>query len=144
MFLGEYQHVVDAKGRVSLPAKFRKELTGDIVVAKGLEKCLYVFPADAYNVFLSGLMESNDFQSKTRNLRRFFAAGAAPGDLDGAGRVSIPQVQREYAGLDKNVAVIGNGDRIEIWDAEAWARYSAEVAANIESDAEGFEGFGLL
>lgn len=144
MFLGEYQHTLDAKGRVSLPAKFRSGMTRNVVVAKGFEKCVYVYPADRYGEFLEGLLDRGDFDPSFRKVRRFFTSGAVETELDSAGRVNLPQVLREHAGLGKDVAVIGNGERIEIWDAAKWAEYESETSAHIEDDARDLSEQGLL
>lgn len=143
MFLGDYQHTLDAKGRVSLPAKFRAELTGKIVVVNGLDECLYIYPADEYANFLEGLIAEEDFEPRKRRIRRFFTAGAVEVELDSAGRVSIPPKLRSYAGLNKDVAVTGNGNRIEIWAAEAWDSYS-EAGESIEDLARELADAGLL
>ena len=144
MFLGDYQHTLDAKGRVSLPAKFRGEMTGKLVVAKGFEGCLYVYPAEKYREFIDRLMSRDDFNPQYRKVRRFFTSGAAETELDSAGRVKLPPVLIEHAGLGKDVSITGNGDRIEIWDAEKWAAYNGETAENIEHDAEELSSLGLL
>jgi MraZ protein len=144
MFLGDYQHTLDAKGRVSLPAKFRAEMTGSLVVSKGLDDCLYVYSAEEYQRFVKTLTEGNDFDPRTRRLRRFFVAGAQDVELDSAGRISLSPVLRDYAGLKKEIAVTGNGTRIEIWDAEAWATYNGEGEGSIEDLAEELAAAGLL
>lgn len=144
MFLGDYQHTLDAKGRVSLPAKFRSEMTGGLVVTKGLDDCLYVYSAEEYRRFVDSLTSGNDFDPRKRRLRRFFVAGAQPVELDSAGRISLTPVLREFAGLTKDVAVTGNGNRIEIWDAEAWATYNNEAEGSIEDLAEELAAAGLL
>jgi MraZ protein len=144
MFLGEYQHTLDAKGRVSLPAKFRAEMTGSLFVCKGLDDCLYVYSADEYRRFVETLTTGNDFNSKKRRLRRLFVAGAQDVELDSAGRISLSSALREYAGLKKEIAVTGNGNRIEIWDAEAWATYNSEAEVSIEDLAEELADAGLL
>ena len=112
MFLGDHQHTLDAKGRVSLPAKFRAEMTGKLVIAKGFEDCLYVYSADEYNRFVEELLTTEDFDPRMRRIRRFFTSGAVEAELDSAGRISLPPVLREYAGLKKDIAVTGNGNRI--------------------------------
>lgn len=144
MFLGDHQHTLDAKGRVSLPAKFRAEMTGRIVVAKGLDECLYVYPAQEYGQFVSGLMTGSDFNSRKRELRRFFTTGAVETELDSAGRVSLPANLRDYAGLTKDVAITGNGNRIEIWDAGAWAEYNGATGTRIDDLAQELADAGLL
>ncbi len=143
MFLGDYQHTLDAKGRVSLPAKFRAEMTGKLVVSKGLDECLYVFSAEEYARFAEGLASDNDFDPRTRRLRRFFLGGAQEVELDSAGRISLAPVLRDYAGLEKDVSVIGNGDRIEIWDAEAWKAYNREAEESINDLAKELADAGL-
>ena len=144
MFLGDHQHTLDAKGRVSLPAKFRAEMTGKIVVAKGLDDCLYVYPAEEYGRFVADLLTGSDFDPSKRQLRRFFTSGAVETELDSAGRVSLPQNLREYAGLAKDVAVTGNGNRIEIWDAQRWSAYNGETTNDIENLAQELAKSGLL
>lgn len=144
MFLGDFQHTLDAKGRVSLPSKFRNAMTGEIVLSKGFEGCLYVHPAEKYTDFLAKVMGGNDFDPKNRQVRRFFTSGAVDTELDSAGRVQVPQVLREYAGLSRDVAVIGNGDRIEIWNADAWAAYNGDAAGKVERLAEELADKGVL
>lgn len=144
MFLGDHQHTLDAKGRVSLPAKFRAEMTGRLVVAKGLDECLYVYPTEEYQRFVADLLTGSDFDPRKRQLRRFFTSGAVETELDSAGRVSLPANLREYAGLTKEIAVTGNGNRIEIWDADAWAAYNGQTAERIEDLAQGLADAGLL
>ncbi len=144
MFLGEHQHTLDAKGRLSLPAKFRAEMTGRLVVSKGLEGCLYVHSSEDYAGFLGRLTDRGDFDPKFRQVRRFFSSGAVDTELDSAGRISVPQNLREYAELDKEVAVIGNGDRIELWDAEKWAAYNGETTDRIEDVTRELAELGIL
>jgi len=144
MFLGDYQHTLDAKGRVSLPAKFRSDMTGKLVITKGLDSCLYVFSAEEYKRFTESLVGGDDFNAKVRRIRRFFVSGAHDVEIDSAGRISLPPVLREYAELKKDIAVTGNGNRIEIWDAEAWAAYNGEVEGSIEDLAQELATAGLL
>ena len=144
MFLGEYQHTLDAKGRLSLPVRFRNQLSGDYVVVKGIEKCLYVFSPEGFEAFLARLTERGDFGKDIRIVRRFFTAGAKPDELDSAGRISIPASQREYANLGRDVAVIGNDDRIEIWDVAAWAAYNSEAENRIEEVTSKLAELGIL
>ncbi len=145
MFLGDYQHTLDAKGRVSLPAKFRTEMTGKLVIAKGLDDCLYVYPADEYHAFVEELTSREDFDPRVRKVRRFFTTGAVEAEFDSAGRIMLPGNLREYAGLQRDVAVTGNGNRIEIWDSEAWATYQlGEDEDSIEDLARELADSGLL
>jgi MraZ protein len=144
MFLGDYQHTLDAKGRVSLPAKFRAEMTGKLVVAKGLDNCLYVYPSDEYGRFVSEIVSREDFDPRIRQVRRFFTSGAVEIELDSAGRVSLPPNLRDWAALRKDVAVIGNGNRIEMWDADAWSAYNGTTGESIEDLAQELASAGLL
>lgn len=144
MFLGEHRHTLDAKGRVSLPRKFRSDTGDRVVVAKGFDRCLYVFTEDGYREFLDGLMAASTFDRNGRSLRRFFTAGASIVDIDSAGRVNLTPALREHAGLSKDVIVAGVGDRIEIWDAAAWTAYVDESAENIEDAAEELARQGIL
>lgn len=145
MFLGDYQHTLDAKGRVSLPAKFRAQL-GDrrIVVAKGVDNELWVYPLEQYQEFIQELSERADFDVRLRKVRRFFTAGAVEMDLDSAGRISVPAQWREWAGLSKDVAVIGNNKRIELWDAARWASYNEDAGEAIEDLTQELAQAGLL
>ena len=141
MFLGDYQHTLDAKGRVSLPKRFRDELSGTVIVAKGFDRCLYVYASAEYEEFVKGLPDQ-DLDPANRQLRRFFTAGAVPVDVDSAGRIILSPVLREYAGLKRDVAVTGNANRIEIWDAEAWASYNSMTEDSIEDLARGLAATG--
>jgi MraZ protein len=144
VFLGEYQHTLDAKGRVSLPRKHRDEIGSRVVVSKGLEKCLYVYPAEGYQTFVRSLLDSGDFDRNARQVRRFFTSGANEVDIDTAGRVAVSPALREFAGLGRDVVVAGVGDHIEIWDADAWSAYEDESAPTIEDAAEALARSGLL
>jgi MraZ protein len=144
VFLGEFQHTLDAKGRVSLPRKHRDEIGASVVVTKGLDKCLYVYPADGYREFLDELLAPSNFDSDTRALRRFFIAGAVPVEIDGAGRVGLTAVLREFAGLTHDVVVAGNADHIELWDSAAWAAYQEANASTIEDAADKLARSGIL
>jgi MraZ protein len=144
MFLGEYQHTLDAKNRVSLPARFRDELTGRLVVSKGLGGCLYVRSAEQFEEAIADLKTGNDFDPDKRTTRLFFAASAAETTLDKAGRINIAPQLRDYAGLAKDVMVVGNIDRIELWDAAAWAAQMQKMDSKIEEMAAGLSAKGIL
>lgn len=120
MFMGEYNHTVDPKGRLIVPSKFREQLGEEFVVTKGLDGCLFVYTnAEWKNIeekFKSISMISKD----TRKFARFFFAGAAAVELDKQGRILLPPVLREYAGLQKDVVLAGVLNRVEIWDAARW------------------------
>ena len=141
MFLGDYQHTLDAKGRVSLPKRFRDELSGTVIVAKGFDRCLFVYSPDEYQTFM-GRIPNDDLNPSARQTRRFFTSGAVPVDIDSAGRIQLTPVLREYANLTRDVAVTGNDSRIEIWDSEAWADYNRETEDSIEDLARGLASNG--
>jgi MraZ protein len=144
VFLGDYQHTLDAKGRVSLPAKFRAGMTGNLVIVKGIGGCLYVYSADEYSSFIEELLAKKDFDPRMRRIRLFFTSGAVEAELNSAGRISLPQVLRDYAELEKDVAIIGNGNRIEIWDAQKWADHRSEDEGSIEDLTKELAAAGLL
>lgn len=143
MFLGEYQHTLDAKGRVSLPAKFRSQMTGTVVVSKGMDRCLYITTVEEYQRANAKLFDKEDFDPRVRELRRKFVAGADTLDIDSAGRVSLPAKLRDYAGLERDVVVTGNGNRIEVWNAASWQSYS-EVGESMEDLAKELADSGWL
>lgn len=144
MFLGEYQHTLDAKGRVSLPRRFRDETGSKVVVSKSLDKCLYVYTAEGYQRFYDKLMNASGFVRDSRAVQRRFLAGALEVEIDSAGRVALTPGFRKFASLTKDVIIAGIGDHIEIWDAQAWAEYEAENESTIEEAAEELARSGIL
>ncbi|HJA35237.1 MAG TPA: division/cell wall cluster transcriptional repressor MraZ [Firmicutes bacterium] len=136
---GEFQHNIDAKGRLFIPAKFREELGKMFIITKGLDGCLFVYSASAWEV-----LEDNINQlplSKSRNLQRFFFSSAADCVPDAQGRVLIPQNLREYAALQKEVTIIGVSGRVEIWNTARWKAINEELTP--ESIAEAMEELGF-
>jgi MraZ protein len=127
MFLGEYQHTLDPKGRVVLPAKFRDGLADGCVITKGQERCLYVFPLDRWETEVERVNTLPRTDARTRKLTRSFFAGADQQSPDKQGRVQIPAKLRTYADLSKDLTVVGVADYIEIWDTATWSRMSAEA-----------------
>jgi MraZ protein len=139
VFLGEYQHSVDEKGRVVMPAKFRRGLDDGVVVTKGQEHCLYVFPAARWEEEVTRLSRLPRTNRRNRNYTRSLFGGASDQELDRQGRIQVPTPLRAYAGLDKDVVVVGVADHVEIWDVTAWSRVSVEAD---ESYAEIEEALG--
>ena len=115
---GEYTHVIDAKGRLFIPAKFRDELGYSFVITKGLSRCLSIYPMQEWERFEAKINALPTRQA--RSVQLFFIASSQDCELDGQGRVLIPQKLREYAGLDKNTVVAGMTDHIEVWDESEW------------------------
>lgn len=137
MFIGEYLHTFDPKNRISLPAKFRKELGPRVVVTRGLDHCLYVYPKKAWEAQAKAHAAHADGTSAGRGLARLFLAGATEADVDGAGRVLIPDHLKTFAGLAAKAVVAGVASRVEIWDEAAWKRYTADIERNADQLAEG-------
>ena len=127
MFLGEYSHSLDEKGRVVMPSKFRVGLAGGCVVTKGQERCIYVFPMDRWEEESSKVLKLPRTDRRARNFSRSFFASASDQSLDRQGRVQIPESLRRYAELGKDLTVVGVADRIEVWDTETWQQVQAEA-----------------
>lgn len=121
MLIGEYQHNMDQKGRVTIPSKFRDDLGDTFYVCKGIDGCLFVQSKAEWEKLVSKITAIP--LSKGMGIRRHFFSGATEVEPDKQGRVLLPQSLRDYAGLDKDVTVIGNGNQAEIWDTGRWAAY---------------------
>ena len=126
MFFGTYTPKLDDKGRLFLPAKFRDDLAEGLVVTRGQERCLYVWPSAEFRSFTEQLRKAPVTNKSARTFMRMLFAGASAEIADKQGRVTLPQMLREYAGLTRECVVIGAFNRVEIWDSEAWNAYSAE------------------
>ncbi|MFC4561451.1 division/cell wall cluster transcriptional repressor MraZ [Nocardiopsis mangrovi] len=126
MFLGTHTPRLDEKGRLFLPAKYRDELSGGLVITKGQERCLYVFPMDESQRITDALREAPVTAKAVRDYSRVFFASASDEVPDKQGRLTIPSGLRSYAGLERDCVVIGANTRLEIWGASAWAAYEAE------------------
>lgn len=121
MFIGTYQHNIDAKGRIIMPAKFREELGEAFYVTKGINNCLFVLSSEQWDKFIAKINAQP--MSKASGLSRFFCAGADEAVPNAQGRILIPDHLRQYASLDKEVTVIGTGNRVEIWNTEKWNEF---------------------
>ncbi|MEU7992672.1 MULTISPECIES: division/cell wall cluster transcriptional repressor MraZ [Rothia] len=126
MFLGTYTPRLDEKGRVILPAKFREELSAGLVLTRGQERCLYVFSAQEFQRVYEQMRSAPLSSKQARDYIRVFLSGASDEQPDKQGRVTIPQALRDYAGLGKDLTVIGAGARAEIWDSAVWNSYLEE------------------
>ncbi|MFK4729171.1 division/cell wall cluster transcriptional repressor MraZ [Agromyces mediolanus] len=136
MFLGTYEPKLDEKGRIILPAKFREELSSGLVLTRGQERCIYVFSAREFEQMSDKIRQAPVTSKQARDYMRVFLSGASAETPDKQHRVTIPATLRGYAGLDRDLAVIGAGSRVEIWDAEAWQHYLAEQEAAFAETAE--------
>ncbi|CAB4680252.1 MAG: division/cell wall cluster transcriptional repressor MraZ [Actinobacteria bacterium] len=126
MFLGTHEPKLDEKGRLILPARFRDELSEGLVITKGQERCLYVFPANEFSLITERLRQAPVTEKKSRDYLRVMFAGAHDEVPDNQGRVTIPSALRTYASLEKNCVVIGANTRLEIWDSTTWNAYLSD------------------
>lgn len=143
MFMGEYQHALDGKGRLFIPARFREGLGEKFVLTKGLDGCLFAYPPQEW-ASLEKKMRALPFtRSDVRAFVRFFFAGACECEVDRQGRILIPANLRRHAALEKEAVIIGVSSRVEIWALEQWEKYNQEAAAQAEQIAEKIVDFDL-
>lgn len=143
MLLGEYRHNVDAKGRVSVPSKFRSDLGQSFVVTKGLDNCLFMYSKTEWETFENKLKTLPLTNQDARTFMRFFFAGATEVEVDKQGRINIPQVLREYANITKDVVIVGVATRAEIWDSENWDKYTSSDSLNVSQIASQMSNLGI-
>ena len=143
MFMGEYNHTIDAKGRLIVPAKFREILGDNFIVTKGLDGCLFVYPNDEWTRFEEKLKSLPLTNKNARQFTRFFLAGAAACEVDKQGRILLPQVLREFASLEKDVVLVGDASRIEIWSRERWDESMNTYDGDMDEVAENMESLGF-
>ncbi|TDM48575.1 transcriptional regulator MraZ [Macrococcoides goetzii] len=143
MFMGEYQHQLDTKGRMIVPAKFRDELTEHFVITRGLDKCLFGYPLDEWKRIEEKLKTLPITKRDARKFMRLFFSGAVEVELDKQGRINIPKNLMEYAGLSKECTVIGVSTRIEIWDRNSWDNFYEDTEEHYAEIAEELIDFDL-
>ncbi|MET3567643.1 MraZ protein [Leifsonia sp. 563] len=136
MFLGTHAPKLDEKGRIILPAKFRDELASGLVLTRGQEHCVYVFSQREFESLHEKIRQAPVTSKQARDYLRVFLSGASAEVPDKQNRVTIPPALRSYAGLDRDLVVIGAGSRAEIWDAQAWETYLAEQEAAFANTEE--------
>ena len=141
MFMSEYNHTIDAKGRLIIPSKFREVLGEEVVISKGMDGCLFVYANDDWAAFEQKLTSLPMTNKEARKFARFFLAGAAQVELDKQGRILLPAALREFAELDKDVVLVGVGSRIEIWSKEKYEAESDDV--DMDDIAASMEELGL-
>lgn len=139
MFIGEYRHSVDAKGRLAVPTKYRGQLSAGAVVTRGLDRCLTIYPAEQWQELAGKLAALPISKTNARSFSRFLLAGAMDVDLDGQGRIIIPEYLRHFAGITKQVVIAGLFNRLEVWDTAAWEQYRANAERGSETAAEALE-----
>ena len=143
VFMGEFNHTIDAKGRLIIPSRFREELGQEFVMTKGLDGCLFVYTEEEWAAFDSKLQSLPLINKGTRQLNRFFHAGVTVVEPDKQGRVLIPATLREYAALDKDVCLVGMGNKIEVWSKERWETNVNSIGDDIDAVLSDMEELGF-
>lgn len=141
--MGEYQHSLDAKGRLIIPAKFREELGEGVVLTRGLDNCLFLFPSDEWSILETKLKTLPLTKGGARQFVRFLFSGATECDLDKQGRINLPLNLREFANIEKDAVVIGVSNRVEIWSKEKWDSYVETAEESFEDIAENIVDLGI-
>ncbi len=141
MFSGEFEHSLDAKGRVIIPSRMREQLGDVFYITKGIEHNLLIFSVEDWNEFYAKLNSLPVTNRNARGFKRLFLSGAVECEANAQGRILIPATLREYAGIDKDVTIIGNGNNVEIWDTNTWKTYMDELDADLI--AEGLDEVGI-
>ncbi len=144
MLIGEYEHSLDVKGRLIMPAKLREDIGDKFIITKGLDGCLFGFSQKEWNNFEEKLKTLPLTNKNARDFVRFFLSGAIECEIDKQGRFLIAANLREYAELDKEVMITGVGTRIEIWDKEKWKKYNSEENLSADQIAENMANLGML
>lgn len=143
MFMGEYHHTIDEKGRMIIPAKFREALGPQFVITRGLDNCLFVYPKEEWAILEQKLKSLPLMKSDARAFTRFFFSGATECELDKQGRVNIPGTLCEYAKLNKDCVVLGVSNRVEIWSKEVWETYFQQSEESFNEIAEKLVDFNF-
>lgn len=145
MFIGEYHHSIDEKGRLIIPAKFRGELGDNFIVTRGIENCLFVYSLDSWNQIVDKLQSLPFTKRDARQFVRFFLSGASEAEFDKQGRINITSPLVSYAKLEKECIIIGTGDRLEIWSKQQWNEFFDSAKDNMSDIAENLfsESVGL-
>lgn len=143
MLVGEYNHNLDTKGRVSVPSKFRDDLGSTFIITKGLDNCLFAYSKDEWQKFEDKLKTLPLTNMNARNFVRFFLAGATECEIDKQGRINIPQNLREYASLVKDVTIIGVATRVEIWSKDKWAEFTNPDNMDLDEIASQMSDLGI-
>ena len=136
MLMGEFSHNIDSKGRLIIPAKFREQLGGRVVITRGMDGCLFGYPTSEWQKLEQRLQQLSLTKKNARAFMRFMYAAATECEFDKQGRVNIPENLRRHAGLTKNCVVVGVASRFEIWDENRWAKYTKETESSVDSIAE--------
>lgn len=143
MFIGEYQHIIDNKKRIAIPARFRELFNGRAVVTRGLDNCLFLYTLEEWGALAKKLTQLPIGQSSTRSFVRLMLAGASETEIDKQGRVLVPDYLKKYAKLEKNITIAGLYNRLEIWSETNWNKYKIGAEKNTEDIAEKLGELGV-
>lgn len=143
MFIGEYEHSVDVKGRIIMPSKLRENIGEKFIVTKGLDKCLFAYSKSEWANFEEKLKTLPLTNKNARDFVRFFLSGAVECEIDKQGRFLVPANLRIYANIDKEIVIIGVGTRLEIWNKDCWTNYSSEENISADEIAENMTMLGI-
>jgi MraZ protein len=143
MFIGEYQHNLDLKGRIAVPVKFRDQLKAGIIITRGLDRCLFVFSKNEWKILAKKLIALPLAQANSRAFVRLMLAGAMDVEIDNQGRVLVPDYLRKYADLKKEIIIAGLYNRVEIWDADTWKQYKSKTEGASDEIAEKLGELGI-
>lgn len=144
MLIGEYRHTLDDKKRLAVPVNYRKELGKKVVLTRGLDSCLYLYPQGEWQKMSEKLSTLSMGQADTRNFNRFIFAGAVEAEIDNLGRVLIPDFLKKFAGLGSKVVLAGVNDRVEIWDESRWLEHTGQVEREADRLAEKLGEIGVF
>ncbi|MBI1999331.1 MAG: division/cell wall cluster transcriptional repressor MraZ [Parcubacteria group bacterium] len=144
MLIGEYRHSIDAKKRLSLPAKFRKEIGGQVVVTRGFDTCLYIYPLKEWSRVTEKLRGLSMGQRDQRGVNRFMLGGAVEADVDALGRILVPDFLKTFARLSNKVVLVGVNDHVEIWDEKTWNAYRTRIEKKADELAEKLGEIGAI
>lgn len=141
--MGEYHHTIDAKGRIIIPAKLRKDLGEDFIMTRGLDNCLFVYPRDKWNIIVAKYEELPNTKD-ARNFMRFFLSGATECEFDKQGRINVPNPLTKFASLEKDCIIIGVNDRLEIWSKDLWSKFILENESSLSDIADNLFASNLI
>ena len=144
MLIGEYKHTLDPKKRLSVPSKWRRDLGQTLIITRGLDGCLFVYPQTQWQRITQKISELPLGQADTRSFNRFFLSGAVEVEVDSVGRILVPDFLKEFAGLDSKVVLAGIYDRVEIWAENKWEEYKSRIESQADQLAEKLGEIGVL
>lgn len=144
MLIGQYTHTLDDKHRLSLPSKFRKELGKTVVVTRGLDRCLFLYPLREWKTFTEKLGTLSVGQVEARSFTRFMVGGAVEVDVDSSGRILIPEYLKSFATLGDTVIIAGVSNRLELWNEASWQTYTSKVENEADKLAEHLGQIGMV